>query len=91
LEETKLERTDASLYAKPRFLDEDAAVVATAADEVVLVVVGFGVGEALVERVVGVTTGAIEVVGTTIGVVEVVGTATGVVEVVEALWVAGVS
>jgi hypothetical protein len=69
-EETKPERADASLYANPRFFDEETAVVATGAADVVLVVVGFGVVETLVERVVGTTTGAIEVVGITIGVVE---------------------
>lgn len=77
MEETKPARADASLNANPRFLDEDTTVGATTGEEVVLVVDGFGVVEAFVERVVGVTmgtieTGAIEVVGSTIGVVEVV-------------------
>lgn len=69
-DEEKAERREASLYATPRLPDEDEeALVATTAAEVVLVVAGLGVVEALVARVVE-TIGAteVEVGASTIGV-----------------------
>lgn len=77
--ERKPERAEASLYANPRLLDEETtAVVATAAEELVLEVDGFGVVETLVESVVGVTIGAMEL-ETATGTIEVE-TTTGVAE-----------
>lgn len=52
-------------------MDEETGAVATGAEDEVLVVgITIGVEEALVEKVVGAMTGAIEVVGTKIAVVE---------------------